>query len=92
VVPGDFGWDDVGTWDALRRIRERDASGNVVQGSAYLAESTGNVVHAEGNAVVLYGVSDLVVVTRDGLTFVTTVDKSTDLKTLVEALPPQFKA
>jgi mannose-1-phosphate guanylyltransferase len=46
-----------------------------------------NVVHAEGGAVVLYGVSDLVVVTRDGLTLVTTVERSADLKALVEALP-----
>jgi mannose-1-phosphate guanylyltransferase len=45
------------------------------------------VVHAEGNAVVLYGVSDLVVVTRDGLTLVTTVDRCADLKTLIETLP-----
>ncbi len=51
-----------------------------------------NVVHAESGAVVLYGVSDLVVVTRDGLTLVTTVDRSADLKTLVESLPPQLTA
>ena len=53
--------------------------------------ATGNVVHAEGNAVVLYGVSDLVVVTRDGLTLVTTVDRSADLKTLIDTLPPAFR-
>ena len=35
----------------------------------------------------LYGVSDLVVVERDGLVLVTTVDRSTDLKTLIDALP-----
>jgi mannose-1-phosphate guanylyltransferase len=44
-------------------------------------------VHADGNAVVLYGVSDLVVVTRDGLTLVTTVDRASDLKTLIQSLP-----
>jgi predicted acyl esterase len=37
--------------------------------------------------VVLYGVSDLVVVTRDGVTLVTTVERSADLKALVESLP-----
>jgi mannose-1-phosphate guanylyltransferase len=46
-----------------------------------------NVVHAEGSTVVLYGVSDLVVVERDGLVLVTTVDRSADLKTLIDALP-----
>lgn len=88
VIPGDFGWDDVGTWAALHRVRQADAAGNVVSGDTHLEASTGNVVHAEGNAVVLYGVSDLVVVTRGGLTLVTTRERSADLKSLIEALPP----
>jgi len=88
VIPGDFGWDDVGTWAALHRVRDGNASGNVINGPAYALDATNNVVHAEGNTVVLYGVSDLVVVTRDGLTLVTTVDKSADLKSLIDALPP----
>ena len=46
---------------------------------------------AAGNAVVLYGVSDLVVVTHDGLTLVTTMDRATDLKTLIASLPTAFR-
>ena len=90
VLRGDFGWDDVGTWAALRRVRECDAEGNAIVGRVHALESRGNVVHAEGNAVVLYGVRDLVVVTRDGLTLVTTTDKAADLKTLVASLPPSM--
>jgi len=91
VLPGDFGWDDVGTWAALRRVRHCDSDGNATSGLVHALGATGNVVHAEGNAVVLYGVSDLVVVTRDGLTLVTTVDRSADLKTLIDTLPPAFR-
>lgn len=91
VIPGEFGWDDVGTWAALRRVKPEDATGNVVSGTVHALESSGNVVHAEGNAVVLYGVSDLVVVTRGGLTLVTTADKSADLKTLIDSLPPDLR-
>jgi mannose-1-phosphate guanylyltransferase len=91
VVPGDFGWDDVGTWAALRRVRTRDADENATAGDAHLIASTGNVVHADGNTVVLYGVSDLVVVSRDGLTLVTTVDRAADLKTLLDALPASVR-
>ena len=87
VIPGDFGWDDVGTWAALPRVRRAGCRGNAVYGPVYAKDARGNVVHAEGGAVVLYGVSDLVVVTRDGLTVVTTVDRSADLKALVESLP-----
>jgi mannose-1-phosphate guanylyltransferase len=87
VMPGDFGWDDVGTWGALKRVRAVDASGNAAQGRVYIVESRDNVVHSDGATVVLYGVSNLVVVVEDGLVLVTTVDKSTDLKTLMNAIP-----
>jgi mannose-1-phosphate guanylyltransferase len=87
VIPGDFGWDDVGTWGALKRVRAVDASGNAAQGRVYIVESRDNVVHSEGATVVMYGVSNLVVVVENGLVLVTTVDKSTDLKTLMDAIP-----
>ena len=44
-------------------------------------------MHAPEGAVVLYGVSDLVVVVENGLVLVTTVERSSDLKTLIDALP-----
>jgi mannose-1-phosphate guanylyltransferase len=87
VLAGTFGWDDVGTWGALRRVRKHDAQGNAVQGHAYAVDSRDNVIHAPEGKVVLYGVSDLVVVVENGMVLVTTVDKSADLKTLMEALP-----
>ena len=91
VLAGDFGWDDVGTWGALHRVRRRDTQGNAVSGRTHALDATGNVVHAEGQTVVLYGVQDLVVIARNGLTVVTTVDASADLKRLVESLPPDLK-
>lgn len=92
VLAGDFGWDDVGTWGSLQRVRQRDPQGNAALGDVHSLDAKNNVVHAEdGQRVVLFGVEDLVVVARDGLTVVTTVDKSVDLKRLVESLPPALK-
>ena len=87
VLPGDFGWDDVGTWGALHRVRALDEARNAVAGSVHVVDARDNVVHADAGAVVLYGVHDLVVVTRPGLTLVTTRDRAADLKTLLERLP-----
>ena len=87
VLPGDFGWDDVGTWGALKRVRPTDDVGNAVQGRVYAVDARDNVVHAPNSSVVMYGVSGLVVVVENGLVLVTTVDKSSDLKTLMDALP-----
>jgi len=91
VLPGDFGWDDVGTWGALRRIKPEDETGNVTAGTVYAVDSVGNVVHAEDGTVVLYGVSDLVVVTKAGITLVTTTARSADLKALVDSLPEELR-
>jgi mannose-1-phosphate guanylyltransferase len=86
VVQGDFGWDDIGTWSALSRVRNKDDAGNVATGDAHLLESTNNVVHCDAGQVVMYGVNDLVVVVKEGLTLVTTTEKASDLKRLVESL------
>ena len=86
VVPGDFGWDDIGTWAALSRVRSKDEFGNVTSGDTHLLDSADNVVHADSGTVVMYGVNDLVVVTRNGLTLVTTTERASDLKRLVESL------
>jgi mannose-1-phosphate guanylyltransferase len=95
VIPGEFAWDDVGTWAALRRVRDLDEAGNAAaagKGSRVLmVDSHDNVVHSESGAVVLYGVSNLVVVTVNGLTMVTTTDRAADLKTLVDRLPPELR-
>jgi mannose-1-phosphate guanylyltransferase len=91
VLPGDFGWDDVGTWAALKRVRRCDEHGNALSGTVHALESHDNVVHADGHAVVLYGVHDLVVVSRAGLTLVTTTEHASDLKQLIETLPPRIR-
>lgn len=91
VLPGDFGWDDVGTWGALHRVRSLDATSNAVAGAVHVIDARDNVVHADSGTVVLYGVHDLVVVTRPGLTLVTTRDRAADLKTLLEKLPSSVR-
>jgi mannose-1-phosphate guanylyltransferase len=87
VMPGDFGWDDIGTWAALKRVRASDAAGNVGHGRLHAVDAKNNVVHAPATSVVLYGVSNLVVVVENGVALVTTVDRAADLKTLMDALP-----
>jgi mannose-1-phosphate guanylyltransferase len=91
VIPGDFGWDDVGTWGSLRRVRPLDEAGNATHGDTVLRDSRHNVVHAMEGTAVLYGVENLVVVVKDGLTVVTTVDRATDLKALLEGLRPELR-
>ncbi len=91
VIPGDFGWDDVGTWASLKRARELDDAGNGGHGNVHFVDASGNIVHTEGASVVLYGVDNLLVVTLDGITFVTTLERSADLRPLLDAIPENLR-
>lgn len=68
IASDDFGWNDVGSWNAVHELLPRDASGNALVSEALLEESTGNYVDAQGKLVALLGVKDLIVVdTPDAL-------------------------
>lgn len=68
IVSDDFGWNDVGSWDAVHELMARDADGNASRTPTVLLESGGNYVDAAGKVVALLGVRDLIVVdTPDAL-------------------------
>jgi mannose-1-phosphate guanylyltransferase len=87
VLAGDFGWDDVGSWAALPRVRAADAAGNVAVGAVHAVDATGCVVWSEEGPTVLDGVADLVVVRSRGLVLVTTRARAPHLKELLARLP-----
>lgn len=91
VVPGHFAWDDVGTWDALRRTLPADAQGNVTHGEVHLKDAEGNVVWSDGDPIVVRGVKDLVVVHANGRILVMPRAMAADLKSLVDPLPSKIK-
>jgi mannose-1-phosphate guanylyltransferase len=91
VVRGDFAWDDVGTWQALARVRPRDSAGNVVVGEAVLHESQDCVVWSDRDPVVLFGVQELVVVQANGRILVMPSDRAASMKQLLDALPPAVR-
>jgi mannose-1-phosphate guanylyltransferase len=91
VVRGDFAWDDVGTWQALARVRPRDAGGNVVVGEAVLHETQDCVVWSDRDPIVLFGVQELVVVQANGRILVMPTDRAGSMKQLLDALPPAVR-
>lgn len=80
VVPGLFGWDDLGSWSAMSRIGQADEAGNVVSGRALLVESRECVVDGGERLVVTFGVERLVVVDAGDVVFVGDVDRMDQLK------------
>jgi mannose-1-phosphate guanylyltransferase len=87
VVTGNFAWDDIGSWDALLRVRRRDARGNVTVGNVTLGDDVKNsVIWAENEDLAVTGVEDMVVVRANGHTLVMPAGRPDKLKALVQSL------
>jgi len=68
VVPGRFGWSDVGGWSAVWELSDKDADGNVVEGRGYVLDGANNLVRTEEAVVAVIGLDDVAVVaTRDAV-------------------------
>ena len=87
TVPGAFGWNDIGSWDALAEVRPRDADGNTVLGDGIVVDSRGTVVIADpGRVVAVIGCSDLVVVQSGDAVLVVPRDRAQDVRLVTDAL------
>lgn len=82
VVPGDFGWDDVGGYGAFDRYYPHDAKGNVLSGDVKAVECSDNVCIAKGAKIALLGVKNLVVVTTRDAVLVVDRARAGELKKL----------
>lgn len=90
VLPADFPWDDVGTWDSLDRTRPLDEHENVVAGGPVLVDVHHSIVlndaGADQMAVALIGVSDLIVVVSEDAVLVAHKNRAQDVRRAVQEL------
>jgi mannose-1-phosphate guanylyltransferase len=89
VVPGAFGWEDIGDFAALADLVPDGASGVKVLGKAddvIALDSTGLVVPEGGRTVAVLGLDDVVVIDTGDAVLVTTQARAQDVKSVVEAL------
>lgn len=66
VIPSDFGWDDVGSWEALDRYREKDDFGNVYVGKTKAVDGRNNLIISSSHSIVVEGLSNIYVIENDG--------------------------
>ncbi len=87
VVEGTFSWDDIGSWDALFRIRTPDSHGNVAVGNVTIGDDVRRcVLWSENEHLAVSGITDLVVVRANGHTLVMPTGRADRLKALVQKL------
>lgn len=86
VACEDFGWSDVGSWDAWSERLPVDNRGNVVLGDALLIDSQDCVVHSERRFSAIIGAKDLVLIDSGDALLICPKDRLQDVRKIVEEL------
>jgi mannose-1-phosphate guanylyltransferase len=86
MLQADFGWNDVGSWEAVYQLEGKDGEGNCFKGSVLALDSRGCLVDSPDKTVTLIGVKDLVIVTTPDAVLICPRSRSQDVKKIVELL------
>ncbi|MCA9581326.1 MAG: mannose-1-phosphate guanylyltransferase [Myxococcales bacterium] len=87
VVPGSFGWSDLGSWTTAWELSEKDAGGNAAPAESVLVDSKNVYVRAgQGKAVAIIGMEDLVVVDTEDALLIMPRERAQDVRAIVDEL------
>lgn len=89
VVPGDFGWSDLGSWESAWELAAKDGDGNVLPAGSVALDARGNLVwdpSGRGRTYALVGVSDLVIVETEDAVLVVPRERAQEVRLVVERL------
>jgi mannose-1-phosphate guanylyltransferase/mannose-6-phosphate isomerase len=87
VVPADLGWSDVGSWNAVWDVLDRDAAGNATDGPVVLMDSRNSLVRSDDSVLTtVIGLDDVIVVSTADAVLVAARSQAEQVKALVEEL------
>lgn len=86
IAPLLVAWSDVGAWNALHHIAEKDEDGNVLSGDVISIDTRNSYVRASGKLIAVVGMDDVVVVDTDDALLITTRDQAQQVKQIVKKL------
>lgn len=86
VIPGDFGWNDVGSWDALGAIFPSDENGNIIKADYIGIDTNECIIYGDKKLITTVGLKDIVVVDTDDAIMVCNKNKAQDVKQIVDKL------
>ena len=89
TIPGTFGWSDVGSWDEVYRISDRDRDGNSVRGHAIINRGKNNLVWSSNKLIAVSDVDDIIVIETENAILICKRGKSQSVKEVVEILRKQ---
>ncbi|HWB47502.1 MAG TPA: mannose-1-phosphate guanylyltransferase/mannose-6-phosphate isomerase [Stellaceae bacterium] len=86
VVPVAMGWSDLGSWDALWELAEKDDAGNALLGNVIAEDAANCYLRSESGLIAALGVEDLIVVATDDAVMLAPRDRAQDVRRLVARL------
>ncbi len=86
MIAAEWDWSDVGSWQAVYELSDKDEAGNALTDGTVAIDSTGNLVEAEGKTVALLGVSDLVIVDTGDALLVMDRSRAQEVAGILDAL------
>ncbi len=86
VVPLDANWSDIGSWDALWDVKDKDGNGNVTKGDVILDEVKDTYTYSSNRLISAIGVTDLVIVDTQDALLVANKKYSQNIKNIVKQL------
>lgn len=86
VVPSDFGWSDIGSWKSLYDFLPKDASGNVIDGDVLTKDTENCFIMGYERLIATNSIRNMVVVETPDSVFVSDMEKSRDVKSIVTSL------
>lgn len=86
TIPGAFGWDDVGSWLAVERIKKTNEYGNVVDGNVITIDSKNCIIEAGRKLIATVGIEDLIIVDTEDATLICDKSSANNIKTILENL------
>jgi mannose-1-phosphate guanylyltransferase / mannose-6-phosphate isomerase len=92
VVPVSMGWSDLGSWDALWELADKDTAGNALVGNVIAEDATNCYLRSESGLVAALGVEDLIVVATDDAVMLAPRDRAQDVRRLVSRLTIEKRA
>jgi len=86
VIPVDMEWTDLGSWNSLYVVSDKDNEGNVLRGNVISQDTKNSLIFSEKKLVASVGVENLIIVETDDALLVCNMNQSQDVKKLVEKL------
>ncbi len=86
MVPMDAGWNDLGSWEALWRVGEKDVKNNVVKGDVLIEDVNNSYLHATSRLLTAVGLSDHIVIETSDAVMISPRNRVQDVKRLVDKL------